>query len=50
MKYHEEFFPLQPTFPPKPFDNFSPEYGCSDGLDSFKFSLEHSLSFFSLEF
>ena len=35
--YHEEFMSLQPMFPPKSFDNFPPEAGCSEGLDAFRF-------------
>ena len=27
-------------FPPKYFDNFSPEGGCSEGLDAFRFFLK----------
>ena len=33
----KEFLSLQPMFPPKPFDNFSPEGRCSEGLDAFRF-------------
>ena len=32
-------FPPQPMFPPKPLDIFSPEGGCSEGLDAFRFFL-----------
>ena len=35
--YHEEFSSLQPMFPPKHFDNFPPEGGCSEGLDAFRY-------------
>ena len=28
-------------FPPKYFDNFSPEGGCSKGLDAFRIFLKH---------
>ena len=31
------FLSLQPMFPPKPFDIFSFEIGCSEGLDAFRF-------------
>ena len=31
-------------FPPKTFDNFSPEGGCSEGLDAFRFSSEYTIS------
>ena len=38
--YHEEVLSLQPMFPPKPLDIFSPEEGgCSEGLDAFRFFL-----------
>ena len=37
FRYHEEFLSLQPMFLPKHFDNFSPEGGCSEGLDAFSF-------------
>ena len=30
---YEELLSLQPIFPPKYFDNFSPEGGCSESLD-----------------
>ena len=34
FRYLEEFLSLlQLMFPPKPFDNFSPAGGCSEGLD-----------------
>ena len=33
----EEFLSLQPMFPPKYSDNFSPEGRCSEGLDAFSF-------------
>ena len=37
LLYYEEFSSLQPIlFPPKYFDNFPPEGGCSEGLDAFK--------------
>ena len=38
FSYHEEFLSLQPMFPPKYFDNFSPGGGCSESLDAFRFS------------
>ena len=41
--YHEEFLSLQPMFPPKPFDNFPPEGGCSEGLGAYIFFLKHLL-------
>ena len=37
LSYHEEFLSLHPMFRPKYFDNFSPEGGCSEGLDAFIF-------------
>ena len=37
FRYDEEFLSLQPMFPPKDFDYFPPEGGCSEGLDAFKF-------------
>ena len=37
FQYNEEFLSLQPIFPPKPFDNFPPLGGCSEGLDAFRF-------------
>ena len=37
--YIGENLSLQPMFPPKPLDNFSPEGGCSEGLDAFRFFL-----------
>ena len=40
--YDEEVLSLQPTFPPKPLDIFSPEGGYSEGLDAFRFFLKHS--------
>ena len=39
VRYHEEALSLQPMFPPKPLDIFSPEGGCSEGLDAFRFFL-----------
>ena len=30
---------MHSMFPPKYFDNFSPEGGCSEGLDAFRFFL-----------
>ena len=33
----EKVLSLQPMFPPKPLDIFSPEGGCSEGLDAFRF-------------
>ena len=36
---NEEFLSLQPMVPPKSFDKFPPEGGCSEGLDAFKFFL-----------
>ena len=39
FRYHEEFLSLSPMFPPKSYDNFSPESGCSEGLDAFRFFL-----------
>ena len=38
--YHEEVLSLQPMFPPKSSDIFSPEGGCSEGLDAFRFFLK----------
>ena len=40
--YHEEVLSLQPMFPPKPSDIFSPESGCSEGLDAFRFFLNNN--------
>ena len=40
--YHEEFLFLYPMFPPKPFDNFPPEDGCSEGLDAFRCVFKNS--------
>ena len=37
---HEEALSLQPMFPPKSSDIFSPEGGCSEGLDAFRFFLD----------
>ena len=37
--YHEKVLSLQPIFLPKPLDIFSPEGGCSEGLDAFRFFL-----------
>ena len=34
--FHER---LQTMFPPKYFDSFSPEGGCSEGLDAFRYFL-----------
>ena len=42
FSYHEEFLSLHPMFPPKYFDNFSPEGGCSEGLDEFRFTVSPS--------
>ena len=36
-RYHEDSLSLQPIFTPKSFDIFSPEGGCSEGLDAFRF-------------
>ena len=44
FSYHEEFFSLQPMFPPKPLDNFSPEGGYSEGSDAFRFFLNSIMS------
>ena len=38
--YHEEVLFLHPMFPPKPLDIVSPEGGCSEGLDAFRFFLK----------
>ena len=35
----KEFLSLQPKFLPKSFDKFSPEGGCSEGFDAFRFFL-----------
>ena len=37
FKCHEEDFYLQPMIPPKRFDIFLPDWGCSEGLDAFRF-------------
>ena len=37
LRYHEEFLSLQPMFPPKYFDTFSPGGECSESLDAFIF-------------
>ena len=37
FRYHEDFLSLQQIFPPKYFDNFPPEGGCSECLDTFRF-------------
>ena len=42
VSYHEEVLSLQPMFPPKPSDIFSPEGGCSAGLDAFRFFLNNT--------
>ena len=43
VSYHEEVLSLQAIFPPtKPSDIFSPEGGCSEGLDAFRFFLNSS--------
>ena len=39
FRYHEEVWSLQTMFPPKPLDIVSPEGGCSEGLDAFRFLL-----------
>ena len=36
FRYHKEFLSLQPVFPLNYFDIFSPEGGCSEGLDAFR--------------
>ena len=35
-------------FPPKPLDIFSPEGGCSEGLDAFRFFLKIRVRYFVL--
>ena len=35
----KRFCLLQPMFPPKPLDIFTPGGGCSEGLDAFRFFL-----------
>ena len=37
-----EVLSLQPMFLPKPLDNSTPEGGCSEGLDAFRFFLNKS--------
>ena len=39
FRYHVEFLSLEPMFPPKHFDNFPHEAGCSEGLDAIRFFL-----------
>ena len=39
FRYHKEFLPIQPVFPPKFVDNFPPEGECSEALDTFGFFL-----------
>ena len=39
VRYHEEVLSLQPMFPPKPSDIFSPKGGCSEGLGTLRFFL-----------
>ena len=43
FRYHKEFLSLQPVFALNYFDNFSPESGCSEGLDAFRSFLTNSL-------
>ena len=33
-------------FPPKPSDMFSPEGGCSEGLDAFRFFLNNNVNYY----
>ena len=43
VRYHEELLSLQPMFPPKPVDIFSPEGGSSEGgLAAFRFFLNNN--------
>ena len=37
----KRFLSLQPMVPPKRFDIFPPDWGCSEGLDVFRFFLIH---------
>ena len=39
FKYNVELLSLQPMFPPKYFEYFPPEGGCSEVLDAFSFVL-----------
>ena len=45
FKCHEEVLSLQSMFPTKPLDIFSPEGGCSEGLDAFRFFLYMVINF-----
>ena len=40
FKCYEEVLYLQPMIPPRRFDIFSPDWGCSEGLDAFRFFFE----------
>ena len=43
VRCHDEVLSLQPMFPPKPVDIFSPEGGCSEGgLAAFRFFLNNN--------
>ena len=44
LSYHEEFLSLQPMFPPKYFDKFSPEGGCVECLDAFRLKTKDTMS------
>ena len=44
VRYHEEVLSLQSMFPPKPLEIFSPEGGCSEDLDAFRFFLNMATS------
>ena len=40
LRQEEVLSLLQPMFPPKPLDIFSPQGGCSEGLDAFRLFLK----------
>ena len=37
FRYYKKFMSLQPRFPPKSFENKSPEGGCSESFDAFRY-------------
>ena len=39
FRYKGEFLSPQPMFPPKSFDNFPPQDGCSEGSDMLRIFL-----------
>ena len=50
FKCHGEVLYLQPMIPPKRYDIFPPDWGCSEGLDAFRFFFQYCIGHLLLSY